>query len=288
MVSAARQSGVYLIVGHSHSFDEPILRTRDLIARGMFGPVRMISAFNYTDFLYRPRRAEELDTAAGGGVIYNQAPHQVDIVRLLGGGLVRTVYATAGAWDTARPTEGAYSAILKFDDAVPATITYSGYAHFDSDELMEWFAEGGQRKTQEGYGAARRAIRDYSASATGELALKTARLYGSPDARIPSRLHEAHPHFGLVIASCDRADLRPTAQGIKIYGDYAERFEHLPPPLVPRRAVIDELCNAVFDGQEPLHNGEWGAATMEVCLALLESSRSGREISLHHQVGLTS
>ena len=33
------------------------------------------------------RRPEELDTAQGGGVIFNQAPHQVDVVRLLGGGL---------------------------------------------------------------------------------------------------------------------------------------------------------------------------------------------------------
>ena len=46
----------------------------------------MINALNYTDFLYRPRRPEELDTAQGGGAVFNQAAHQVDIVRLLGGG----------------------------------------------------------------------------------------------------------------------------------------------------------------------------------------------------------
>ena len=46
----------------------------------------MITALNFTDFLYRPRRPEELDTASGGGVLFSQAAHQVDIVRLLGGG----------------------------------------------------------------------------------------------------------------------------------------------------------------------------------------------------------
>ena len=46
----------------------------------------MINAQYYTDFLYRPRRPEELDTARGGGAVFNQAAHQVDIVRLLGGG----------------------------------------------------------------------------------------------------------------------------------------------------------------------------------------------------------
>ena len=58
-------------------------RTRAIIDSGAFGAVRMIQAFYYTDFLYRPRRPEELDTTRGGGVVWSQAAHQVDIVRLL-------------------------------------------------------------------------------------------------------------------------------------------------------------------------------------------------------------
>ena len=64
----------------------------------------MINAINYTDYLYRPRRPEELDTALGGGAIFNQAAHQIDIVRLLGGGRVASVRAATGAWDITRPT----------------------------------------------------------------------------------------------------------------------------------------------------------------------------------------
>ena len=56
MIAAAQAAGVHLIVGHSHSFDAPILRTRALIAGGEFGAVRMINTLNYTDFVYRPRR----------------------------------------------------------------------------------------------------------------------------------------------------------------------------------------------------------------------------------------
>src|SRR5262245_59118598 len=108
MIAAARAAGVHLVVGHSHSFDAPILRTRELIAERDYGAVRMITALNYTDYLYRPRRPEELDTAQGGGAIFNQAAHQVDIVRLLGGGAVKSVRAQTGAWDASRPTEGAY------------------------------------------------------------------------------------------------------------------------------------------------------------------------------------
>ena len=114
IIDAARPAGVHLVVGHSHSFDAPVRRLRALIESGEFGAVRMINAINYTDYLYRPRRPEELDTAQGGGAVFNQAAHQVDIVRLLGGGRVTSVRAATGAWDPARPTEGAYAALLTF------------------------------------------------------------------------------------------------------------------------------------------------------------------------------
>ena len=115
----------------------------------------MITALNFTDFLYRPRRPEELDTARGGGVVFSQGAHQVDVVRLLAGGHVRTVRASTGAWDPARPTEGAYSALLTFADGAFASLTYSGYAHFDSDEFCGWIGETGQPKDPARYGAAR-------------------------------------------------------------------------------------------------------------------------------------
>jgi phthalate 4,5-cis-dihydrodiol dehydrogenase len=287
MIGATRHAGVRMVIGHSHSFDAPIRRTRDLIASGAVGSLRMISALNYTDFLYRPRRPEELRTQSGGGVIFNQAPHHVDIVRLLGGGLVRIVCAAAGAWDSARPTEGAYGALLKFESGAHATITYSGYAHFDSDELMDGIAESGYPKSPSAYGAARGLI-GRTHSPEQELAVKNARMYGGvSDISAQSAVSQAraHQHFGLIVASCDRADLRPTPQGVKIYDDFQERFEALPPPTVPRAEVIDELCDAIFLDRPALHSGEWGMATMEVCLAMLQSSREGREISLRYQIG---
>lgn len=290
MISATRRAGVRMVIGHSHSFDAPIRRTRELIANGTVGSLRMISALNYTDFLYRPRRPEELRTQSGGGVIFNQAPHQVDIVRLLGGGLVRSVRAVTGAWDAARPTEGAYGALLKFETGAHATITYSGYAHFDSDELVDWIAESGHVKDPRAYGIAREAIR-HSQSPDQELALKNTRMYGrmtSASAPSASKQGRAHQHFGLIVASCEHADLRPTAQGVKIYDDFQERFEALPPPTVPRAEVIDELCDAISMDRPTLHSGEWGMATMEVCLAMLQSSREEREISLKYQIGTDS
>ena len=279
MIDAARAAQRHLIVGHSHSFDAPIRRTRELIASGAYGRLRMISAFNYTDFLYRPRRPEELDTARGGGAVYNQAAHHVDIVRLLAGGRAKSVRAQTGAWDAARATEGAYSALVTFEDGAFAAITYSGYAHFDSDEFTGWIAEGGQRKDPKAYGAARKAL------VGDELQLKHARNYGGAQYSRPAAQLQ-HQHFGVLIASCEHADLRPLPEGVWIYADGERRLEALPAPQVQRAEVIDELYAAVVDGQPPLHDGAWALATTEVCLAILESARAQREITLRNQTAL--
>ena len=272
MIAAARNAGVHLVVGHSHSFDAPILHARRLIATGELGRVRMISALNYTDFLYRPRRPEELDTGAGGGAIFNQAAHQVDVARLLAGTPVRSVRATAGAWDPARPTEGAYAALLTFADGCVASLVYSGYAHFDSDELMGWIGELGAPKDPQRYAGR-------TPPAPDELALKNSRNYGGEAFRAAPAA-QAHQHFGPLLVSCERADLRPLPTGVMVYADGERRLEALPPPAVPRSEVIDELYQAVVHGQPPLHDGEWAMATLGVCLAMLRSSREQREILL--------
>lgn len=291
MIAASERANVRLIVGHSHSFDAPILRAREIIASGALGAVRMINAQYYTDFLYRPRRPEELDTARGGGAVFNQAAHQVDIVRLLGGGRVHSVRAQTGAWDPARATEGAYAALLVFDDGSYASLTYSGYAHFDGDELCGGVGEMGAVKTGLDYGAARRNLRR-AADPDEELALKNARNYGGTDyARAgtpPEPAPPSHQHFGLVLVCCEHGDLRPTPDGVMIYADREKHLEPLPKPRVPRAEVIDELYAAIVSGRTPVHSGPWAMATLEVCLAMLQSARERRDIVLDHQVGVPS
>jgi phthalate 4,5-cis-dihydrodiol dehydrogenase len=280
IIEAARRAGVRLVVGHSHSFDAPVRRLRALIDSGAFGAVRMIHAFNYTDYLYRPRRPEELDTAQGGGAVFNQAAHQVDIVRLVGGGRVTSVRAATGAWDPARPTEGAYAALLTFAHGAFASLAYSGYGRFDADEFDGWIGEFGQAKTPYP-GAARPRF----ANAQDEAAFKAARNYGGADYRPPAQ-PTANQHFGTLIVSCERADLRALPTGVMIYQDGAARLDPLPPPRVPRVEVVDELYRAVVHGNAPRHDGPWAMATLEVLLAILRSARDGRDVALQHQVGL--
>ena len=62
-------------------------------------------------------------------------------------------------------------------------------------------------------------------------------------------------------------------------------------PVFSRAAVLEAVTphdayGAVRNAFLAHHSGEWAMATLEVCLAILESSRTGREVALAHQVAL--
>jgi phthalate 4,5-cis-dihydrodiol dehydrogenase len=282
MINAMDTAKCSLIVGHSHSFDGPVLKAREIIDSGVVGEVRMIQALNYTDFLYRPRRPEELRTEDGGGVIHSQAAHQIDIVRLLGGGLVRSVHAHTGQWDSTRPTEGAYSALLRFDGGAFASLTYSGYGHFDSDEWMDWTGELGVNKDSDSYGITRKRHATF-VTAVDEMEAKAARNYGGSN-NLPAAENTAHQHFGPIIVSCERGGLRLTPFGVWVYADTERHFESVPLDHVPRREVIDEICATLRKGKPAPHDGVWARATTEVSLAILESASEDRDVTLRYQV----
>lgn len=292
MIEACRANGVHLIVGHCHSFDTPYLQARSIIDSGEVGRVKMIQALNFTDFLYRPRRPEELSTEAGGGVVFSQAAHQVDVVRLLAGSRATRIRSILGSWDPKRPTEGAYTALMWFEDGAFASLTYSGYGHFDSDEWCGWIGEMGNTKNPGNYGAARRKLAA-SSSPQEEARLKAAGTYGGAlyqpppvsGVKSPARWHQ---HFGPVIVSCEGGDLRPMPDAVWVYADGQQERRQLPPAAIPRFEVIDELYDAIHFGKRPLHDGQWAKATLEVCLAMLASAREQKDVPLEHQVSLRS
>jgi phthalate 4,5-cis-dihydrodiol dehydrogenase len=280
MIRQCRQAEVHLIVGHCHSFDAPYLRARAIVEGGTLGRVRMIHALNYTDFLYRPRRPEELRTSEGGGVVFSQAAHQVDVVRLLAGSDVVRVRAVTAAWDSERNTEGAYSVLLWFANGAFASLTYSGYGHFDSDEWSNWTGEMGNAKNPSEHGGARRRLRQIG-TAEEEGRLKNESTYGGPAYKpLDAASAASYQHFGPMIVSCEHGDIRPMPDGVWIYGNETKQHEPLPQPAIPRSEVIDELVAALRCGGAPLHDGPWARATLQVCLAILDSARDNRDVLL--------
>ena len=279
MIADADRACVLLLVGHSHSYDLPIHRMREIVAGGTLGRVRMIQTWNYTDWIYRPRRPDELDVGQGGGVTYRQGSHQFDIIRLLGGGLLRSVRATAFDFDPLRRSVGAHTAFLQFADGAAATAVYNGYGHFSTIELCgdvtEWgFSEPLDRRVPVARPSAGR-------SAADELEAKRKRATNAIPASAPHQ-----PHFGLTLVSCERGDIRQSPDGLFVYTEKGRAEIVLPTDRSPRDLVMAEFHDALTGKAPAVHDGRWGLANLEVCAAVLESSRSGREIELMHQVAV--
>jgi phthalate 4,5-cis-dihydrodiol dehydrogenase len=252
---------------------------RRIVASGALGRLGMIAAWNYTNFLYRPRRPEELDTELGGGILFNQVPHQIDMVRLIGAGRLRSVRAQATRLDPARPTEGSAIAFLEFEAGVAASLVYGGYDFFDSDELHFWINERGAQKPPDQHGAARRGL---AAEQAEEARLRVERYAYGAEAG-PSPDHQ--PHFGLMVVTCERGEMRASADGLFTYDARGKREVALPKSaaMPGRSEVLDDMIAAIRTGQPPLQGGRWGKANVEVTLAVLQSARERREVLLEHQ-----
>jgi len=69
-----------------------------------------------------------------------------------------------------------------------------------------------------------------------------------------------------------------------IYGDEEKREITLPSGRIGREAEVEELYHAVVSDRPVFHDGRWGEATLEVCLAILESAKERREIRVSHQM----
>jgi phthalate 4,5-cis-dihydrodiol dehydrogenase len=234
--------------------------------------------------MYRPRMKHELATSHG--VVLNQGPHHVDIVRLIGGGKVRSVRAMTGIWDKARAHEGSYTCYLEFEDGTPATLVYSGYGFFDTAELFDWVGEGGQYRDPETNLAIRRRLRQVR-SPEEEEQLKEGMRFGGQREGEYSHLasgERKQPFFGFTLVSCERGDVRQTPDGLFVYGENEKREIPLPAGSRGREAEVEELYNAVIHNRPVFHDGRWGAATLEVCLAMLDSAEKRSEIFLSHQV----
>lgn len=275
MIAAADRAGVQLLAAHSKIFDTPIQAMRRLIADGRLGDVVQINSLMFNDWLQRPRVPAEVDTARGGGVVFRQAPHLVDIVRYLGGGMVKSVRAVAGRWDPHFATEGNFGALLIFESGAAATIGFGGYGHFDVTELHWHIGVYGDQKDPRAPQRPRRS----GATTQEEKMANPAFAALADDAKRAKRM----PFFGLTVVSCARGSIRQSPDGLYVY-DTSGCSEVAVPPNPERAAELTALRDALRDKQPVFPDGRWGAATLEVCLAILESARSGKDVALSRQI----
>lgn len=234
MIAAAQRAGVVLIAGGVRSLDPAFAVMRAVIGAGAIGRLRHVAVSAHTGWMRRERTPAEMDETLGGGIVFNQAPHGIDTIRLIADGRAATsVHAATAAWTGSRV--GHFRADLTFADRVTATLTYDGYGYLRSTDMV---------------------------TTSGD---------------VPSLvLADA----GLVIASGSTGAVRPAGDRLHVVGDDGAREVPVPPGDATTEAVSELVAALGPRGTPPRHSGEWGRATLEIVVALLESARTGERVPI--------
>jgi len=286
VMEAVNRNGVKLLAGGQTQGSSPLtVEMRRVITSGELGPLRAMNVIAYTGWMLRPRMPQEVSDADGGGVVWRQAPHQLETTRYLGGGMVRSVRAITGSWRPERPHgTGYYSALMEFEDGTPTTLVYNSYGYFDSMDLTTWLNDKGHENRAKFRG-------EMLAGRVDEETLKEATRFGGTAEGTIVGGSAGRPwtpgNLGVLIATCESGDIRMSSAGMYIYDNNGMRDVAVPQPGgqgMTLESEIMELVDAVRDNKTMLHDGPWGWATAELQWAILESAKQRKEIMLTHQV----
>lgn len=288
MIEAAAKNNVTLLAGGARSFDPAFVAMRQVITSGRLGKLAALSTFSFTTWMTRAREPHEVDVNRGGGAIYNQAAHPLDVLRLLGGGLMKSIRGiTVDTGLPGRPCPGYFTAIIEFENGVPATLVYDGYGFIQGWEFLPWGETPERQRAADASNAYRRALRNGTAD---ELEAREQLRYsglGSGPGGAGLRGGEAGwtpQDAGMVVATCELGEIRQSKDGLYVYDDEGRHDEPLPANATHRANEVAELRDGMAGRRRPLHDGAWGKATIEAMLALMQSAREHREIDLRYQV----
>jgi phthalate 4,5-cis-dihydrodiol dehydrogenase len=277
MVEAVERNGVLYVQGHSRIHRPYVRKIGEILASGRLGRVIQINTWMYNDWIQRPWEAASVDPRRGGGVVYRQGPHQVDVIRYLGGGLVRGVRATTGKWQPHYDVEANYSAFIDFEDGAVSLASFTGYGNFDIRELTWGIGEGGRVYPEDKLLGPR---------PRGTGPIPADEFYSLPQYSIEAfarRGDQKQDFFGLTIVSCERGDVRQSPDGVFVYTEQGREEVPIGGGEV-RAGEVKALVEAVRENRPAFPDARWSRATLETCIAIMESSRERKEILLQYQV----
>jgi phthalate 4,5-cis-dihydrodiol dehydrogenase len=191
--------------------------------------------------------------------------------------MVKSVKAKTFDWDPNRSAIGAHTVFLDFADGAAATAVYNGYGSFSTMDLCGDVSEWGFIQPPGSRPWARRPAPGTTPEA--ELRAKQARAKNAIPGSAPYQ-----PYFGLTLVSCEGGDIRQSPTGLHIHTEDGLQEIELPADRTPRDLVMEEFHDVITGKSPAVHDGRWGLANLEVCLAAIASSGSGREVDLKHQV----
>jgi len=182
---------------------------------------------------------------------------------------------------------------MEFQNGVVATAVYSGYDHLRTTSLTHGMTDAGPVVSPARYARARQNLR--AASPEDEMKGKRANRYGGTARTAEREGSEAGNRAqgendggwlsgGPMVVSFDRADVWVMPNGLLISNDEEQEFISVPNVHGDGRwGRVDSFYQAIVNEHTPPADGRWGKATLEVILALLDSSQKRREVELRFQ-----
>lgn len=284
MVEAAERNKVHLVAGNSHCYKTPFQLMGQIARSGELGKVRAINVVAYNGWWLMGRLPEDLDPSYGGGIVYRAVPHQIDAIRLIGGGKLKSVRGTVSEWMPERAGPAYCNAYIEFTDGTPASVIQNSYGYFVCDDLMSWTSPEDAQKQFSQRGSARKGLKNGTRS---EADYRERRVGGSLDRGRSDRVGEREwaADMGMVIVSCEHGDMRQSPDGVYVYNDEGLREIRVSGGTLWEKEQA-EAYDGIVHGRRGFHSGRSALATIEVIMAIMESAKTHREVELKHQAPL--
>ncbi|NDY93047.1 Gfo/Idh/MocA family protein [Ideonella livida] len=243
LVEKARQSGVPVLVGHHRRHSALLQAAKASVVAGELG--RLV-AVNTTVLFHKPRAYFEAAwrTQSGGGPILINLVHELDTLRWLAGEVV-AVQARAGHAQRHLPVEDSAAVLLEFASGALGTLIVSDSAAC----VRSWEQTSGENPA-----------------------------YARDDSQ--DCLLLAGTRGSLAVPTLTRWQVE---QGAEASWNQAMRRDRLSvAPLDPLTAQLQHFVEVVKGRAEPLVRADDALASLRLCLAVHEASRSGQVVRLAH------
>jgi len=229
VLDAADKTGAKILAGGQTQGTNALIQTiRKMMLNDDLGELRAINMWAFTGWMLRPREPQEVDDSQGGGIVWRQAPHQLETIRWIGGGKLKSVRAVTGTWRPERPNgTGYFTALMEFENGTPATVTYNAYGFFDTLGLLPWAEDKDISSRARSRQALLSGEMDESKGKEGSRFGALIEGEGGPQipwetgrAVVSSRGGPWLPgNQGVFIMSFDRGDVRASADGLYVYDE---------------------------------------------------------------------
>jgi len=142
MINASEKSGAKLAIGHIMRFFPAIQMVKEYVENEKLGKLTMVNEVrNEPYFLQKRPRWFLQKKLAGGGIVMNFGAHALDKLAYIIGGKFERIDAVCGNVYTDDDVEG-HAQIFLTANGVPASITFSGYAPYGSNDTIFSFTNG--------------------------------------------------------------------------------------------------------------------------------------------------